>query len=323
MLKRLCLAAAAVLALALGAAETARRDIRPAGFRLDTPRPVMRKRTPDELKKIKAEKEKQYAEGKITLDQLNLIQLRINELALAQGLDVRSIAESPRELGQRMLAAGYRYFAFPADKPKLCNVVMVRRSSYPDKSELFRCYRNFLPPREDAGGGLFVKFAPADDHTLTFFGQAGFSAIIGRWDPELPGVTAWELAETESLPQAFFCKTTTAADGEFRSSWDELAPGEVGYSAIPLYMDKAPAVGRSAALVPHEAAVLFSAVDRAEKHLIGIYGVRVLNERPWKVEDRGETIKMTGQLRLGPRGGTAEIVIRKADGQVLKCIHYR
>lgn len=315
MLKKLCLAAAAVSVLALGAAETTRRDTRPAGFRLDKPRPMMRKRTPDELKKIRAEKEKQYAEGKITLDQLNLIQLRINELALAQGLDVRSLAESPRELRQRMLAAGYRYFAFPADKPNLCNVVMIRRSSYPDKSELFRCYRNFLPPREDAGGGLFVKFAPADDNTFTFFGQAGFSAIVGRWDPKLPGVTAWELAEADCPPQAFFCKTTTAADKKFRSSWDELAPGEVGYSAIPLYMDKAPA--------PNEAAVIFSAVDRAEKHLIGIYGVRVLNERPWEVEDRGETVKMTGQLRLGPRGGTAEIVIRKADGQVLKCIHYR
>ena len=65
-------------------------------------------------------------------------------------------------------------------------------------------------------------------------------------------------------------------------------------------------------------------VELAEKYLVKIYGERVLKERPWRVADNGDTLTIKGKkLPKGCCGGVAEITIRKSDGKVLKCIHYK
>ena len=65
-------------------------------------------------------------------------------------------------------------------------------------------------------------------------------------------------------------------------------------------------------------------IELAEKHLVKVYGERVLKERPWRVADNGDTLTIKGKkLPPGCRGGVAEIVIRKSDGKILKCIHYK
>ena len=65
-------------------------------------------------------------------------------------------------------------------------------------------------------------------------------------------------------------------------------------------------------------------VELAEKHLVKVYGERVLKERPWRVADNGDTLTIMGKkLPPGCCGGVAEITIRKSDGKILKCIHYK
>ena len=63
-------------------------------------------------------------------------------------------------------------------------------------------------------------------------------------------------------------------------------------------------------------------LELAEKHLVKVYGERVLKERPWRITDNGDTLTIKGtKLPPGCAGGVAEITIRKSDGKILKCIH--
>lgn len=72
-------------------------------------------------------------------------------------------------------------------------------------------------------------------------------------------------------------------------------------------------------IVPDEQAAL----QVAETYLVGIYGQRVLDERPFCTifDERKNTWVIHGTLPPDYVGGVASITIRKADGKVLDFGH--
>jgi hypothetical protein len=72
-----------------------------------------------------------------------------------------------------------------------------------------------------------------------------------------------------------------------------------------------------------------TAVKIAEAVLIPVYGERqVLSERPFKATLSGDNWTAAGTLHCSPPGvhcvgGTAEVKISKASGQILHMIHYK
>lgn len=92
-----------------------------------------------------------------------------------------------------------------------------------------------------------------------------------------------------------------------------------GYSQTPSYQPKA-------GFVPNAE----TAVKVAEAVLIPVYSERlVLSERPFKAKLEGDVWTVQGTLHCGAaqetdcRGGTAEVKISKASGEILHMIHGR
>ena len=65
-----------------------------------------------------------------------------------------------------------------------------------------------------------------------------------------------------------------------------------------------------------------TAVKIAEIILSGIYGEKVLGQKPWIVTDNGTSFKIQGTFHsTSSKGGVAEITISKSDARVIQYIH--
>ena len=65
-----------------------------------------------------------------------------------------------------------------------------------------------------------------------------------------------------------------------------------------------------------------AAVAMAERHFVRAFGKEVLEERPWRVTDRGDSFLVTGTPPRRGRRREARILLRKSDGQIRMVIHY-
>ena len=59
------------------------------------------------------------------------------------------------------------------------------------------------------------------------------------------------------------------------------------------------------------------AIKIAEPILIHLYGKKIINQRPWRVKEEEDFIIINGTLDPKKLGGTAQIKIRKSNGQIL------
>ena len=67
-------------------------------------------------------------------------------------------------------------------------------------------------------------------------------------------------------------------------------------------------------------------LEIAEKEFIKRYGVKVINQRPWRIETQNDSWIVKGSYRhdSGHKkrfGGVAVIEIRKKTGQIIRCSH--
>ena len=71
-------------------------------------------------------------------------------------------------------------------------------------------------------------------------------------------------------------------------------------------------------IIPDEA----TAVSVAEAVLVPIYGKELVDsEKPFHAKLQKNIWKVTGHMREGRKGGTAELYLQRSDGKVLRIIH--
>ena len=159
-------------------------------------------------------------------------------------------SETPEERHKRMLAEGYRRFDFDGAP---YDTVIDAAIDHRGKLAGHFCSYSPLP----AYDGLYIRVAPAGTEGTAAEASPRLSLRVATADMRftgsdgpLAGVTAWAFAPTKRLGSWFYMKATTAGDRKFRSAkWDELAPGEIGYMAIPLVLKARPDAKKVDALI--------------------------------------------------------------------------
>ena len=219
------------------------------------------KRLKQQLDMLKAE----YETGYRGPEPIRKKELEISEFRKRHGLP-----ETPEDRHRRMLAEGYRRFDLDGAS---YHTVIYAAIDHRGKISGYSCSHSPVP----AFDGIYVRISPAmpADLAQKFPEQKDFPYLslrvatadmrfTGANEP-LAGVTAWAFAPTKRLGKWFFMKTTTVADKKFRSKkWDELAPGEVGYLALPMEGKDRPDQKKIRAVIEKSTKAAFTARRRGQ-----------------------------------------------------------